>query len=371
MINQQIIDYIKQQLQKNISKEQIKSNLISNGWSGPDVEEGFNAVTPPPSSVPPIPSPSVSPNIHLTPNFANPVEDQQDFINKWSWGGLLLYVFYFLGSRNYKRAFLYFLGVVVPILNIYLWIKSGLRGRKLVWESGKWQDFELYKIRQKLLDKIGLIILVINILVLIASFVFGFGKFSKNFDKTIMSENPVVNQETLSNDTSTTPTSQISSPTTIKTSPDSSQVSKSSNTKIPQSNIPLEITQATLNSSQLTYPFTGTTLKVLLKNNTAQEIKEYYYRFALDEIDYFGQSVGNNPAHIAAGAIYQVDSQDTQSAIEELASSCDFFGLSAGQYHLHVKISTDTSQPLLASTTGPQVTDKLIPFTLTKACQKK
>jgi hypothetical protein len=32
MINQQLLDYIEQQLQNGVSKEQIKSNLLSNGW---------------------------------------------------------------------------------------------------------------------------------------------------------------------------------------------------------------------------------------------------------------------------------------------------------------------------------------------------
>ena len=44
MINQQLLDYIKQQLQQSINKEQIKNSLISNGWQAQDIEEGFNAV---------------------------------------------------------------------------------------------------------------------------------------------------------------------------------------------------------------------------------------------------------------------------------------------------------------------------------------
>ncbi len=44
MINQQILDYIKQQLQQGVSREQIKSSLMTNGWQTQDIEESFAAV---------------------------------------------------------------------------------------------------------------------------------------------------------------------------------------------------------------------------------------------------------------------------------------------------------------------------------------
>lgn len=44
MINQQLLDYIKQQLQQNASREQIKNSLLASGWQVQDIEEGFNAV---------------------------------------------------------------------------------------------------------------------------------------------------------------------------------------------------------------------------------------------------------------------------------------------------------------------------------------
>lgn len=44
MINQQIIDYIKQQIQQGISQEQIKNSLMANGWQPQDIEEGFNKI---------------------------------------------------------------------------------------------------------------------------------------------------------------------------------------------------------------------------------------------------------------------------------------------------------------------------------------
>ena len=44
MVNQQLLDYIKQQLLQGISREQIKSSLMANGWQAQDIEEGFNAI---------------------------------------------------------------------------------------------------------------------------------------------------------------------------------------------------------------------------------------------------------------------------------------------------------------------------------------
>lgn len=45
MVNQQILDYIKQQLQQGISKETISSNLLSQGWQQQDVNEAFSQAT--------------------------------------------------------------------------------------------------------------------------------------------------------------------------------------------------------------------------------------------------------------------------------------------------------------------------------------
>lgn len=46
MVNQQLLDFIKQQLQQGISQDQIKSILISNGWQLRDIEDGLNTINP-------------------------------------------------------------------------------------------------------------------------------------------------------------------------------------------------------------------------------------------------------------------------------------------------------------------------------------
>lgn len=44
MVNQQMLDYIKQQTQQGVSREQTKSSLLSNGWQAQDIEEGLNNI---------------------------------------------------------------------------------------------------------------------------------------------------------------------------------------------------------------------------------------------------------------------------------------------------------------------------------------
>jgi hypothetical protein len=64
MINQQLLDYINQQLTQGIPKEIISRNLISQGWDPTDVNEGFSAAEILPSmSTNNIPDPTVSPSL--------------------------------------------------------------------------------------------------------------------------------------------------------------------------------------------------------------------------------------------------------------------------------------------------------------------
>lgn len=218
------------------------------------------------------------------------------------------------------------------------------------------------------LGKVGYIIVSAVLLLGIGVFAFSqLGFFDPSNEISQSSPTPAIDTPVPSPTDSPVPSANTRSTPTPKLSV--SGTPKPTPTKTPQSNIPLEIVQATLNTSQLTYPFSGVTLNVVLRNNTSQQIDNYEYRFYLDEKTTFAQLVGNDLAYIEAGKTYVME--DAQSAITQLAKSCDFFGLATGQYHLHLKISTDTTKPLNSDTTGPTVTDKLIPFTLTSACQKK
>jgi hypothetical protein len=45
MINRQLLEFIRQELGKGVGRDQIKANLITNGWQENDVNEGFAALT--------------------------------------------------------------------------------------------------------------------------------------------------------------------------------------------------------------------------------------------------------------------------------------------------------------------------------------
>ena len=62
MVNQKMLDYIKQQMLQGISQEQIKNSLMANGWQLQDIEEGFNNIVAQsrPSSFPAVPVASFS-----------------------------------------------------------------------------------------------------------------------------------------------------------------------------------------------------------------------------------------------------------------------------------------------------------------------
>ena len=62
MVNQQLLDFIKEQIQKGLAKEIISQELLGNGWTIGDIEEGFgkiNVTTPTPTPTPASVQPQV------------------------------------------------------------------------------------------------------------------------------------------------------------------------------------------------------------------------------------------------------------------------------------------------------------------------
>lgn len=47
MVNQQLLAYIKQQLQQGVGQEQITASLMTQGWQASDIQEAFNTMIPP------------------------------------------------------------------------------------------------------------------------------------------------------------------------------------------------------------------------------------------------------------------------------------------------------------------------------------
>ena len=58
MVNQQLLDYIKQQVQQGLNREQIKKSLLEIGWQEADINEAFTFIDSPNVSVPPESAPS-------------------------------------------------------------------------------------------------------------------------------------------------------------------------------------------------------------------------------------------------------------------------------------------------------------------------
>jgi hypothetical protein len=61
MVNQQLLDYIKQQIQQGVDREQIKNSLLANGWQEEDINEAFALIfNPAPSPQSPAPQSAIT-----------------------------------------------------------------------------------------------------------------------------------------------------------------------------------------------------------------------------------------------------------------------------------------------------------------------
>jgi len=83
MTTQELLDYIKQQLDQGVSREEIKNRLLSAGWQEKDIEEAFSVIfgipsetpqvsPPPPPPPPPQPSPPPAPSPQPSPSSPPP-----------------------------------------------------------------------------------------------------------------------------------------------------------------------------------------------------------------------------------------------------------------------------------------------------------
>lgn len=76
MINQQLIDFIKQSLQQGVTKEKITSDLIANRWTPTDINEGFDSLNTPTVI---NPSPIISPVSVIS---SEPIINKKNNLNK-------------------------------------------------------------------------------------------------------------------------------------------------------------------------------------------------------------------------------------------------------------------------------------------------
>lgn len=117
MINNQLLDYIKQQLSLNISRETITSNLKSVGWTEEDISEAFRTIIPLSTSVSVPSTPTISPTISPgVSNVAKP-EIKTEFLKAKSKKGkvfavILVLILLVLASGG---AYAYYSGAFVSL----------------------------------------------------------------------------------------------------------------------------------------------------------------------------------------------------------------------------------------------------------------
>jgi uncharacterized membrane protein YhaH (DUF805 family) len=118
MINQQLLDFIKLQLSKGLTKEKITSDLLANGWTAQDIEEGFKSVGTPSSSIP-IPPPStfvppdyIQPNYTISQQVNSPTQNSKQKVKFFSWKGRI-------GRQRYIITSI-ILGLILFIVDILL-----------------------------------------------------------------------------------------------------------------------------------------------------------------------------------------------------------------------------------------------------------
>ncbi|MCX6751476.1 MAG: hypothetical protein NT161_01770, partial [Candidatus Nomurabacteria bacterium] len=110
MINQPLLDFIKQQLQVGLTKEKITSDLLTNGWTTQDIEEGFKAVVPPISATTPPVSPYAGASYPQNTNPIKTVETQQQTFQPQTQQSTVL------KTKNHSNKKLFFIILILLVL---------------------------------------------------------------------------------------------------------------------------------------------------------------------------------------------------------------------------------------------------------------
>jgi len=107
MVNQQLLDYIKQQLAAGTGKDAIQQALVGQGWSASDIAEAFAAPVPQPApaAAPAAPQPAPATMAPLQTSISQPVTKSRSHMMLWililvlliaSAGGAAAYYYYFM-----------------------------------------------------------------------------------------------------------------------------------------------------------------------------------------------------------------------------------------------------------------------------------
>lgn len=99
------------------------------------------------------------------PAYAGLTPEQIQYISRWSWGAFLAGVIWPLGNRMWLWAVL----TLVPVVNLYAWIKLSISGRQMAWEKGGWQNFEQFKKRQTIVAWVAVAVSIMIIIFEVAN----------------------------------------------------------------------------------------------------------------------------------------------------------------------------------------------------------
>lgn len=97
--------------------------------------------------------------------YQNLTPEQLKYIRGGSLGAFFGGLIWPLGSKLWLWALL----SLVPIVNIYVWLKLTFHGRRMAWEKGEWQSFDQFRQRQKVLGWVILGFFVVYALILFLS----------------------------------------------------------------------------------------------------------------------------------------------------------------------------------------------------------
>lgn len=141
-------------LKEKLSSEIKKSNYLGEDWQ---VHYSVEAI-----------KEKIKTTIKLETTYKGLTEEQIEYIESWSWGaffgGLIWPVFSRVGLW-------WIIGWLVPFLNIYVWIKLSLHGKKISWQKWNWGSFEKFQKRQQLLGTIIAIFIGVSIAIQLIIFI--------------------------------------------------------------------------------------------------------------------------------------------------------------------------------------------------------
>ncbi|HBL39064.1 TPA: hypothetical protein DDZ10_00075 [Candidatus Uhrbacteria bacterium] len=87
--------------------------------------------------------------------------EQVEYIAKWSWSAFFMRWIWTLCNRGVR---FWTLGFFAPIVQQYFWVKIAMHGRRMTWESGRWQSFKEFRKRQRILAWVAWVLAILSVI---------------------------------------------------------------------------------------------------------------------------------------------------------------------------------------------------------------